>query len=248
MLKFCPNISFWHQNIPNNLAKIPLILQEKNQNYHGIELLSPLEFPIAQWQEATKLLPIRLFNIAVGDWQKQKGIGALKDSQENFRNTLETELNYALQLGVDKLHFMAGLIDFHQGIHVFYENIAYILEKIADKKYHQITILIEPINKITMPNYMVNNLTDAIRIIDDFHHPQLKLQFDVFHIGMMGLDILANFRQYFNYIGHVQVATIPHRLCPFTQSSAFDYQEFWQLCEQLGYDQYIGCEYYKNND
>jgi hydroxypyruvate isomerase len=71
--------------------------------------------------------------------------------------------------------------------------------------------------------------------------PNIKLQFDVYHVGMSEGDILTKLEQHFPIIGHVQIAAIPTRAEPDEGEVA--YGAIFDRVDRLGYRGWVGCEY-----
>ena len=71
--------------------------------------------------------------------------------------------------------------------------------------------------------------------------PNVRLQLDQYHVGMMGGDPRAALRKHRALIEHVQVADVPGRHEPGTGQQPI--QEFLNDLDDLGYVGAVGLEY-----
>ncbi len=236
-LKFIPNLSFWYKDTPNLLHKLQ---RAGGDGYNAVEYLSPLDYDLTTLQRTLKRLNLQqaLFNLAVGNWVDEKGLGALPNQCERVRANVLRELVYARELACPNLHFMAGLISPELGMECFIGNLQYILQQ---TEHDNFTILIEPINNKTMPGYMLHNFDMAINIIEKLNHPRLKLLFDCYHAGMMGHNVLPLLQKYYPFIGHIQVGSVPDRFAP--DHGDVDYEPIWEYLTSQKYNKYIGLEH-----
>jgi hydroxypyruvate isomerase len=71
--------------------------------------------------------------------------------------------------------------------------------------------------------------------------PNVRLQFDQYHVGMVGGDARALIREYFDLVEHVQIADVPGRHEPGTGQQPIP--EFLFDLDDLGYSGAVGLEY-----
>lgn len=101
--------------------------------------------------------------------------------------------------------------------------------------------MIEPINARDMPGYFLDSFERAAEIIDSLGHPNVRLQFDIYHRQVMRGDVLTALEAMMPLIGHVQIASVPRRNEPGT--GELDDFRILAALDRLGYDGYVGCEY-----
>jgi hydroxypyruvate isomerase len=87
----------------------------------------------------------------------------------------------------------------------------------------------------------VPSLEDAVAIVRALDHPAVRLQFDQYHVGMVGLDPIEEYRRFRDLVAYVQVADIDGRHEPAPGSRAVP--DFVDALVQDGYDGVIGLEY-----
>jgi len=109
-----------------------------------------------------------------------------------------------------------------------------------------LVVLLEPLNPNDNPGYFYSTLTEAISLIDDLALPNVKLQFDVYHVARAEGDVLAKLDRYRGYIGNVQIAGVPARGEP--DEGEIAYPVIFAALEQLPYEGWIGCEYRPRGD
>ncbi|TKC19316.1 hydroxypyruvate isomerase family protein [Robertmurraya kyonggiensis] len=214
----------------------------KEAGFQYVECQFPYDFEVEEIQEAiaNEQLTLTLINLPPGNWAKgDRGLAVDYMRVEEFRQSVEKGITYATALGVKKIHCMAGVPierDVARGAYV--KNIQYAGEKLAE---HGITLLIEPINPFDMPGYYLSNLHDSVQILKEIALPNVKLQYDFYHIQRMHGNLIANFEQYFDYIGHIQIADTPGRHEPGTGEIHFE--NIFSMIELSGYEGFVGLEY-----
>ncbi len=85
---------------------------------------------------------------------------------------------------------------------------------------HDIQPVFEMINGTDMPRFLVQNIAQAQEMLEAVQHPALKMQYDCYHMAMMGEDVLQGLQENIQAIGHIQFADCPggmsqilHKLC-----------------------------------
>ena len=104
-----------------------------------------------------------------------------------------------------------------------------------------IRVLVEAINPIDMPGFLINtpeHLDTLLRAVD---HPNLAAQYDLYHMARQELDVAAGMRLLAGRIGHVQFADVPGRGAPGTGELAFP--ALLGALRGSGYSGWLGAEY-----
>lgn len=189
-------------------------------------------------------LELALFNMPPGDWAAgERGLAALPDRFSAMAEGVETALTYAEATGTKRLHLMAGLADRGdpQAVEAYHRSLRHAAGRLAALG---IDLLIEPINRRSMPGYFLDDVEAAAGIVVALQaegFTNLKLQFDLFHVQILHGDVTMRLDRLMPLIGHVQVASVPHRAEPGTGEldDAFLFREL----DRLGYAGFVGCEY-----
>ena len=87
-------------------------------------------------------------------------------------------------------------------------------------------------------NPLTERLADFVRSVG---RPNVKLQYDAYHMQRMEGNLVATLREHFDDIAHVQVADSPGRGEPGT--GEINYPFVFAALDELGYDGWIGLEY-----
>jgi hydroxypyruvate isomerase len=189
-----------------------------------------------------------LFNLPAGDWAAgERGITALPGRSEEFRAGVPKAIEYAKVLGVNRVNCLAGKRvpgrsdDEHW--QTLLENVRYAATELA---LHGIELVVEPINHFDIPGFVLNRTEQAIKLIEEVGHPNVRVQFDIYHVQREEGEITATFRKYIDRIGHVQIADNPGRNQPGTGEINFPF--LFRQIDESGYQGWIGLEYVPKPD
>ena len=72
-------------------------------------------------------------------------------------------------------------------------------------------MLIEPINARDRPNYFLNHVEHAADVIAKIGKPNIRVQFDFYHVQIVGGDLIRRLEKFLPVIGHLQCAAVPSR-------------------------------------
>ena len=245
MPRFSANLGFLWPDRPL-LARVDAA---GRAGFKAIELHWPYDVPAEELKAACARNNLRLLsvnttlgNAAEGD----RGLGAVPGREAEFQAQVDQAVAYCHAAGGTSIHAMAGVVppaDRAAGAEMFVGN----LKKAARKaEAHGLTILIEPINQRDMPGYFYSEVERGVEILDRVAAPNVRLMFDVYHVGVSQGDVLTRLRKYFDRIGHVQIAAVPSRAEPDEGEIAFG-AIFTEL-DKLGYPGWVGCEYKPRGD
>ena len=170
----------------------------------------------------------------------ERGLAALPGRFDEFKAGVERALDYAEATGARRIHMMAGLAPASDALAlVSYQGaLDHAAHKLAARGCD---LMIEPINKRSMPGYFLNDFDLAERIIADCGAPNVKLQFDFFHRQILHGDVTSAFRRLLPMTGHVQIASVPSRNEP--DGEELNYPWLFAEMDRLGYEGFVGCEY-----
>ncbi len=82
---------------------------------------------------------------------------------------------------------------------------------------------------------------NALDLIEDVGHPNLRLQYDIYHMQKMEGNLIATIEKYVARIGHMQLADNPGRHEPGT--GEINFPNLFRAIDAAGYEGWIGCEY-----
>lgn len=184
-----------------------------------------------------------LFNLPAGDWAAgERGIASLPGRTDEFRAGVSQAIEYAKVLGVNRVNCLVGKrIAGHsdeEHRQTLVENIRFAATELAK---HDIELVIEPINHYDIPGFFINRTEQAIQIIDEAGQPNVRVQFDIYHVQREEGEITGTFRKYKDRIGHIQIADNPGRHQPGTGEINFPF--LFREIDAAGYPGWIGLEY-----
>jgi hydroxypyruvate isomerase len=216
--------------------------------FEAVEVLFPYDHPAEAIADrlARNKLTMALINAPPGSVSGgERGLAALPDRADAFRDSLALAANYAHATGARRVHVMAGLADAgdNRAAATYRDNIAHAADYFAPRG---IKVMIEPINSRDIPGYFLQNFDTAVRLIEDLARPNLKLQFDIYHRQVLHGDVTAALRQMMPLIGHIQIAGVPSRNEP--DGGELNYPFLFEELDRLGYDGFVGCEYRPRSD
>jgi hydroxypyruvate isomerase len=213
--------------------------------FRVVEFLFPYEFGAAPIKSRLDDLGLRavLFNINPGDSNSnERGTLGNPARRDFFRRSLEEALDYARHFGCPRIHTMVGNrlpeLDPAAQLECVLENLAWAAPLAAEAG---VTLLIEPLNATDMPAYFVHSTAEGMRIVNGANHPNVRLQYDVYHAQMTEGNLINTMTALFPHIGHIQISDVPGRHQPGT--GEINYPAIFAALERLNYPGYIGLEY-----
>ena len=164
------------------------------------------------------------------------GCAAIPDQSDKARNEIKEAITIAEDLGAKALHILSGVTEYNKtSIGTYISNLNFALDN------SKISILIEPVCEEQLSGYFLRTIDQAAAIIDKINHPRLKIMFDCYHIYKESGDLVKNFADHADKIGHVQIAAAENRAEPFP--GALNYSDILPEFKRLGYQGAFGCEY-----
>ena len=246
MPKFAANLSLMF----NELPFLDRFAAARAAGFDAVEFLFPYAFEperiITRLQRYG--LELVLHNLPPGDWAAgERGLACDPRRSAEFQDSVGLALDYALELGVRRLHCLAGLLPPNvtpERAHAAY--VANLRHAALRCREHGITLLIEPINTRDMPGYFLTGTAQAAAVIAEVGAPNVRLQYDIYHMQRMEGELADTIRRHLPLIGHVQLADVPGRHQPGT--GEIDFPTLFRLLDELGYDGWVGCEYLPQGD
>jgi len=182
-------------------------------------------------------------NFDAGDMPAgDRGLLADPDRQAVFRENVPVALGIAGRLDCRYLNALVGLrlpaVSLEDQLGLARENVAWAADQAAAQ---DAVILIEALNTFENGPYLLSSTKAAAEFIRSVGRPNVKLQYDVYHMQRMEGNLTTSLRKHLPDIAHVQVADSPGRGEPGTGEIHYPYL-FRQL-EEMGYEGYIGLEY-----
>lgn len=237
MTKFSANLGFlWA-----NLALPDAIRAAKSAGFDAVECHWPYDVPAATVKHtltetglAMLGLNTRRGDVANGD----NGLSALPDRVAEARAAIDEAVVYAAAIGAGCIHVMAGFAAGSAARDTFVANLTYAC---AAAEPHDITILIEPLNRYDAPGYFLTTTDQARAIISDVDASNLALMFDCYHVQLTEGDLTHRLADLLPIIGHIQFASVPDRGAP--DQGEVNYPHIFKVIAGLNYTAPLGAEY-----
>jgi hydroxypyruvate isomerase len=169
------------------------------------------------------------------------GLAALPGRERDFDAAFKRALEYVVAIGGSAIHCMAGVVPPEQRPAAERVFIANMTRAAADAAKANITLLIEAINPRDRPSYFLRHVDHAADLVGKIGAPNVRVQFDFYHVQVSDGDLLKRFEKHFPVIGHVQIAAAPSRHEP--DEGEVNYPAIFEAVDRLGYKGWIGCEY-----
>lgn len=241
--------------MPNFAANLTMMFNEvdfldrfsaaASAGFRGVEYLFPYDYEPAQLAEKLKQYDLKqvLHNLPAGDWGAgERGIACHPDRVGEFQEGVGKAIEYATALNCPQINCLAGIapegVSSEDADATLVSNLAFAAGQL---KGAGIALLIEPINTIDIPAFMLNYPEQARSIIERVDSDNLFLQHDLYHMQIMQGDLARNIERNLDIIRHIQIADNPGRHEPGTGEISYGY--LFNRLDDLGYDGWIGCEY-----
>lgn len=243
-MKICANLSLMFQEVP----LLERFQAAKNSGFNAVEIQFPYKVPLPELIEAKTAADVEvvLINVPAGDLMTGgKGLACVPDKVDEFEAVLVECLEYAEGLDVSCVNVLAGrCADISNGdenenyLETFEKN----LVKAADA-LNAIGVLttFEAINTTDMSNFLIHTAEQMWQIIEKLNHPNIKAQYDLYHMAMMGENLFDNLSNKMGQIGHIQFADMPGRGEPGTGDIPFE--PLFDLINSSTYSSFVGAEY-----
>jgi hydroxypyruvate isomerase len=189
-------------------------------------------------------LRVALFNLDTGDMAAgDRGLLNDPDRQGQFRANLPIAIELAQRVGCTQLNALGGKRrageDLQAQLERVRENLRWAAEQAGPAG---ITILVEALNEWENGPYLFTNTHDTLALLDSLGEPNVKFQYDVYHMQRMEGNITATIRAHVDQIAHIQIADSPGRNQPGTGELRFPF--IFQAIVASGYAGAIGLEYH----
>ena len=188
-------------------------------------------------------LELVLFDPNPGNWEAgERGLLSLPGREDEFMQSIVAAVATASRLGTRRLNVIAGVVP--AGVsradaeRTAIANLRAAAPIAADAG---VFLLVENINTTDMPGYFADTAERAAALVQAVDRPNVRLQLDQYHVGMMGGDCIVELRRYAPLIEHVQIADVPGRHEPGTGNQPIP--AFLAALDEVGYAGTVGLEY-----
>lgn len=189
-------------NLSMIFTEVPLIERfalAHAEGFEHVEIQFPYELAISDIQDQLERynLNLCLINVPAGDlMQGGNGLAGIPGQEAAFREALQLAIRYATALKVPRVNILAGKQPQDSDLLPCLKTLASNLKLACDLlTEHDIEPVFEMINGTDMPRFLVQNIAQAQEMLEAVNHPALKMQYDCYHMAMMGEDVLEGLQE-----------------------------------------------------
>jgi hydroxypyruvate isomerase len=241
MVRFAPNLSLLWTDLP-----LPERFGRAAQaGFDAVELWWPGEAAadaLAEWTVAAGL-ELALINFDAGDMPAgDRGLAADPQRTGQLRDNVPAACRVAVAAGCRRLNLLVGLREsrytLDEQVACAVGNVRWAADLVGES---DCDVLIEAVNSIENGPYLLTSTEAAARFLEQVDRPNVRLQYDAYHMQRMEGNIVATLDAYWPLIGHIQIADSPGRNEPGT--GEINYSFVLDHIDKKGYDGYVGLEY-----
>ena len=214
------------------------IRSAKSAGFHAVECHFPYSEPIDIVQQSLAETGFTMLGLNTIRGPFNAGMAALPDSVPEARAAIDQAFHYGSQIHALNVHVMAGKSEGATAEKIYLDNLKYASD-IAEK--NNMSVLIEPLNPFDMPGYFLRDTVQACELLETLNLANVKLMFDIYHVGRTEGQVVERFNSCLPQIGHVQFASVPDRGPP--DRGAIDLESIFNAIDQSGWSQPLGAEY-----
>lgn len=237
-VQLCSNLSLMFTERP----LVQRFAAARDAGFETVEIQFPDEHELDALVRAREEagIPVTLINVPRGRGD-EVGLGALPGREADFDAAVSTCLRYAQALGARKVNVLAGRpgdADPQACRSTLARNL-----RVAGERFGAmgVQVMVEPVNPVDMPGFFLADLAAGLQAVEAAGHPNVFLQFDLYHMAITEPDLPAAIRQAAARIGHVQFADTPGRHEPGT--GRIDFAAALDALRAAGYDDVVSAEY-----
>jgi hydroxypyruvate isomerase len=214
--------------------------------FAAVELQFPYDVPASQLAAACRAAAVQvvLINLPAGDRDAgELGLAGLPGREAEFRAAVEQGAEYAGALGCRQVNSLAGrCLDPTLQTACWQTLIDNTRTAAARLSARGMRLLTEVLNPVDVPGFLLTRSTEGDRLLAEVDHPNLGLQFDLYHRVAAGEDWQAQLQARLARIGHIQISDYPGRHEPGT--GRLDWPRIFDVLGELDYPGHVGCEYF----
>jgi len=188
-------------------------------------------------------LELVLFDPEGGDFPAgDRGYLCDPGRRDHLLATIQDAVKVARQVGCRRLNVLAGNRPPGVSERILRRTVVENLKRAAPvAREAGVTLMVEVLNTWESPRYFLDRLEFALDIIREVGEPNVRFQFDCYHIQRMEGQLIDGLVKNLAWVGHVQIADVPGRHEPGTGDLPFD--AFFATLAAAGYEGDAGLEF-----
>lgn len=241
MVRFCPNLSMLYTEGPF----LERFERARAAGFSAVEFQFPYDHPAIEVARAIDDagVDVVLFNLPAGDFAAgERGIANDPARTDDFRQSLNQAMEYAAAIKPMRMNCLAGKSLADVPVLLQRQTLIGNLRTAADAAGERgIGLMVEPLNPYDAPGFFLPTPSDGFAIVDEAAHPNLTVEYDIYHAQRTEGNIVTAISEHLAEIGHIQVADSPDRNEPGTGELSWRF--IFERIDALGYPGWIGLEY-----
>ncbi|HSS64250.1 MAG TPA: TIM barrel protein, partial [Gammaproteobacteria bacterium] len=214
MPKFAANLSwmFTEHAFPDRFQAAA------DAGFEAVEVQLPYDFPADELAARRRAAGVKqiMFNAPPGAMEAgEYGLAGLPGREQEFRDSIGRSLDYAAALDCRLIHVLAGIVPEGHSVdrcwETYLENVAWAADACARAGAG---VLLEPINTVERPGYLVSLTTRAREAVDRIGRDNVGIQYDFHNAQLMEGRITRTLEANIAFIRHMQIAGLPNRTRP----------------------------------
>lgn len=241
MLRFDINLSMTLTDVP----MLDRFQRAADLGFTAVEFFWPadgdLDALVAAKQAAG--VEVALFNMNAGDMAAgERGFLSHPARRDWWRDALLAAVELAERLDCHRIHTVAGMrlpdLDRAEQVACAVDNLTWALPHLARAG---VVATVESLNVYDAPGFLLNRMDDMLEVCRAVDSPQVRCQYDLYHMQRMEGNLIPTIRRHIGWIGHVQIADAPDRHQPGT--GEINFRNALAALQATGYTGFIGLEY-----
>ncbi len=217
----------------------------KEHGFEWVEIQFPYETPAKDLKAAIDQAGVKLalFNVPADDLMTGgEGLAAVPEKRDAYLDAVDITVEYAKVLNPLLINVLAGRClsadRYADYLQTFIGNLGYTAEKLSKLA---IRTVFEAVNTKDMPGFIINKGQQMLNVVGQLSHPNLFMQYDIYHMDTMGEKPIDFIPEHRDKIGHIQFADSPGRGQPGT--GEINFPALFERITNSGYDGLLGAEY-----
>lgn len=241
MLQFTANLSLLFTEYP----LLERFRAAAEAGFNAVEIQFPYELSVKQIAQQLQQyrLKLVLFNVPADTLlQGGEGLAAVPEKQQQFHEAVEQTLEYARILKPEVINVLPGRCLDEKRLPDYLTTLKDNLRYAADTfEAIGVKTVFEAVNTKDMPGFIIHSGQQMLDTLTELNHPNLALQYDLYHMNMMKENCDEFLGEHLDKIGHIQFADCPGRSQPGTGQVDFD--RLFAIIANSDYHGWTGAEY-----
>jgi hydroxypyruvate isomerase len=241
MIRYAANLTMLYNEVPF----LERFEKAAASGFRAVEFLFIHNVDAGAVERELKLhgLELVLFDPEGGDFPAgDRGYLCDPSRRDHLLTTIQEAVATARRVGCRRLNVLAGNRPPGVSEPILRRTVVENLKRAAPlAREAGITLMVEMLNAWESPRYFLDRLELGLDIVREVAEPNVRFQFDCYHVQRMEGQLIDGLVKNIPWIGHVQIADVPGRHEPGTGEIHHD--NVLAELDRAGYDGYVGLEY-----